>query len=76
MIVYMIVSKPPYEFPLQMFDSLKELGKFVGIEPRYISSIMCRARRQGAYCRYVRVDIGNMDDDCTYEGSKANGKTV
>lgn len=63
MVVYMIVSKPPYELPMQTFDSLQDMAKSVGLKPNHISSIMSRSRKSGGFCRYVRVDIGSPDDD-------------
>lgn len=74
MVVYMIVSKPPYELPIQTFDSLTDMANAAGLKPNHISSIMSRSRKSGSFCRYVRVDIGSLDDD-TYKGGR-NGQTI
>ena len=63
MVLYMVVSKPPYELPEVVCGSLQELAETVGMNPNHIASLMSRARKSGSFCRYIRIEVD--DDDAT-----------
>lgn len=59
MFVYMLVTLDKYELPLIVADSPKELAARTGEKATSISRQICRSKKYGRRCQYVKVDIGN-----------------
>ena len=54
--LYMLISDDKYELPLFVADSLTELSSACGISLNTIYGTMRRAKKNGAWCRFVKVD--------------------
>lgn len=64
MTLCLAIGPPPYELPLAVADSPTELGHLVGAPADTVRTHVCRAMRgQVRLIKYIRVDIGDEDDD-------------
>ena len=64
MTLYLAIGPPPYELPLAVADSPTELGRMVGAPVDTVRTHICRAMRgEVRLIKYIKVDIGEEDDD-------------
>ena len=54
--VYMLVTQDKYELPLMVADTATELARRLGISKCSVMSAICKAKKTGRKCKYVRVD--------------------
>lgn len=64
MTLYLAIGPPPYELPLAVAESPTELGHMVGAPADTVRTHICRAMRgQVRSIKYIKIDIGEEDDD-------------
>ena len=64
MTLYLAIGPPPYELPLAVADSPTELGRMVWTPVDTVRTHICRAMRgEVRLIKYIKVDIGEGDDD-------------
>ena len=65
MTIWMEVDLKNKELPTgRMADKPGKLAKMVGLKnPKGVSNAISRAKRTGGRCRYVKVEIGEDDDE-------------
>ena len=54
--VYMLVTEDEYELPLMVADTAIELARRLGLRECSVMSAICKAKKTGRKCKYVRVD--------------------
>lgn len=52
---YLMVESDMYELPIAVAESPKELSEMVGIPAKAICEKMCRARKEGLWCEFVKI---------------------
>lgn len=51
-----------YELPIYVADSAKELAKLVGTRSDLIHSAIWHAQKRNGRCKYVKVNIDDIND--------------
>lgn len=57
MTVWMEITLDKYELPVAVAMTRVELARLVGVEPETISEQICRYRKHGMKCKYIKVEI-------------------
>lgn len=57
MTVWMEITLDDYELPVAIAESRVRLAEMVGVEPETISEQICRYRKHGMKCKYIKVEI-------------------
>ncbi len=55
--VYMLVTQDKYELPLMVADTATELARKLGLSKDSVASAICKAKKDGRKCKYVRVEL-------------------
>lgn len=59
----MKVTRDKYEFPIVIADTAKQLAKICGVTTNSIYSAYCRAKHNGGFTAYKRIEMEDEDDD-------------
>lgn len=57
MTIWMSVSRDKYEYPIHMAESIEELAELCGVKVTSIRSYICHAKKDGRWCKYVKVEV-------------------
>lgn len=57
MTVWMEITLDEYELPIAVGLSREDLARQTGVQPETISEQICRYRRLGMKCKYIKVEI-------------------
>ena len=55
--VYMLVTEDKYELPLMVTDTAQEMARKLGLCKDSVASAICKAKKDGRKCKYVRVEL-------------------
>lgn len=63
MTLWMEVDLKNKELPTgRMAEKSADLARMCGINPKGVSDAICKARKKGRKCKYVRVEIDDTED--------------
>lgn len=55
--VYILVTQDKYELPLMLADTAEEMARKLGLRKDSVASAICKAKKDGRKCKYVRVEL-------------------
>ena len=61
MTVWMQVTMDEFELPIYVADSVKELAKMAGTRTDLIHSAIWHAKQRNGRCKYVKVNIDDIN---------------
>ena len=61
--LWLMISHDQYELPLAVADTAEQLGEMVGVSKSTINANIHNARKNGWWCRYVKVRIEEDTDE-------------